>query len=201
MEASRRDGPPILTVVRIARNRNESTCPKQSSMRVQLEHPSRKREDEFLRAVRRSRELHRNLVTPPSTPERYQKLLKASRKANCAHFFVSLKTSGALVGVINIESIVRGYFHSATLGYYGFVPFAGQGFMREGLVDVLRHAFRRLKLHRLEANIQPRNERSIALVRSLGFRLEGYSPRYLKISGRWRDHERWAILADEWRSA
>jgi ribosomal-protein-alanine N-acetyltransferase len=56
-----------------------------------------------------------------------------------------------------------------------------------------------LRLHRVEANIQPRNRASIALVKSLGFRQEGYSPRYLKIGGRWRDHERWALLVDDWR--
>jgi len=72
--------------------------------------------------------------------------------------------------------------------------------MTEGLQLVLRHAFRRLKLHRLEANIQPANTASIRLVRSLGFRKEGFSPRYLKIGGRWRDHERWALLVEDWRA-
>lgn len=170
-------------------------------MRVRLEPPSSKREDEFLGAVRRSRKLHRNLVTPPRTAERYGKLLEASRRVNCAHFFVTLAGSGDLVGVINIENIIRGYFHSATLGYYGFAPHNGRGLMREGLIGVLRHGFKTLKLHRLEANIQPANKRSIALVEGLGFRREGYSPRYLKVSGRWRDHERWAMLADYWRGA
>ena len=61
----------------------------------------------------------------------------------------------------------------------------------------LQHAFKSMKLHRLEANIQPGNAASIALVRSCGFSKEGYSPRYLKIGGRWRDHERWAILASQ----
>jgi ribosomal-protein-alanine N-acetyltransferase len=68
--------------------------------------------------------------------------------------------------------------------------------MGEALQQVIRIAFGRLGLHRLEANIQPNNEASIALVRACGFRKEGFSPRYLKIRGRWRDHERWAILAD-----
>jgi ribosomal-protein-alanine N-acetyltransferase len=54
-------------------------------------------------------------------------------------------------------------------------------------------------LHRLEANIQPGNRASLRLVRRLGFKREGYSRRYLKIRGRWCDHERWAILAEEWR--
>jgi [ribosomal protein S5]-alanine N-acetyltransferase len=64
------------------------------------------------------------------------------------------------------------------------------------MTPLLDDAFRRLRLHRLEANIQPGNAPSIRLVRRLGFRREGYSVRYLRIAGRWRDHERWAILSD-----
>jgi ribosomal-protein-alanine N-acetyltransferase len=93
---------------------------------------------------------------------------------------------------------VRGLFHSAYLGYYAFEPFAGSGYMSDGLGLVLNEAFGALDLHRLEANVQPGNLPSIRLVSGLGFRLEGFSPRYLKIAGRWRDHERWAILRDEW---
>jgi ribosomal-protein-alanine N-acetyltransferase len=105
----------------------------------------------------------------------------------------------AIAGVLNINNIVHGSFRSAALGYYAFAPFDGRGYMAEGLGLVLRRAFGELGLHRLEANIQPGNERSIALVRTAGFRLEGYSPRMLKIGGRWRDHERWAILAEDLR--
>ena len=54
--------------------------------------------------------------------------------------------------------------------------------------------------HRLEANIQPDNDTSRRLLQRLGFRLEGFSPRYLKIAGRWRDHERWTLTAEEWKS-
>ena len=75
------------------------------------------------------------------------------------------------------------------------------GYMAEGLGLALRRAFTDLGLHRLEANIQPVNDRSIALVRSAGFRLEGYSPRFLKIAGRWRDHERWAITVEDLRAS
>jgi [ribosomal protein S5]-alanine N-acetyltransferase len=69
--------------------------------------------------------------------------------------------------------------------------------MSLGLELVLDRAFGELQLHRVEANIQPKNRRSIELVKRAGFRCEGLSPRYLKIAGRWRDHERWAITIED----
>ena len=104
---------------------------------------------------------------------------------------------GAPAGVFNLNEIVRGPLLSAYLGYYAYPAAAGRGVMAEGLGLVLAHAFGPAGLHRVEANIQPGNTRSIALVRRAGFRLEGFSPRYLFIAGAWRDHERWAKLADE----
>ena len=73
--------------------------------------------------------------------------------------------------------------------------------MAEGLRAVLDAVFGKLRLHRVEANIQPGNARSIALVRRLGFEKEGYSRRYLLIDGDWRDHERWTLLAEDWARA
>jgi ribosomal-protein-alanine N-acetyltransferase len=103
-----------------------------------------------------------------------------------------------LAAVINISEIVRGNFCSGYLGYYAFVPHNGRGLVKRGLQVVLTEAFRVHGLHRLEANIQPDNEASRHLARTLGFRFEGFSPRYLKVAGRWRDHERWALTAEEW---
>jgi [ribosomal protein S5]-alanine N-acetyltransferase len=104
--------------------------------------------------------------------------------------------SKRVVGVINLSEIVGGVFQSAYLGYYGNIEFGRKGLMTEALRAAVGFAFGELGLHRLEANIQPENVASIALVRRLGFQKEGYSPRYLRIDGVWRDHERWALLAD-----
>jgi ribosomal-protein-alanine N-acetyltransferase len=137
---------------------------------------------------------------PPKDAKSFDSYLRSLEHASRAGFFVCLKEGGEIAGVINLAEIVRGGFQSAYLGYYAFVPHAGRGLMTEGLSLLLRHAFLRMRLHRLEANIQPENRASLALVEKLGFRREGFSPRYLKIGGRWRDHERWAILREDWRA-
>jgi [ribosomal protein S5]-alanine N-acetyltransferase len=163
---------------------------------VRTERPSLRRAAAFLEAVQRSRALHGRWVRPPATLAEYRDFLRRVRRPTHLSYFVCTE-DGALAGVVNISEIVRGSFCSGYLGYYALAPHQGHGYVREGLRAVVREAFRSHGLHRLEANIQPENLRSIALVRSLGFRKEGYSPRYLKIGGRWRDHERWALTAED----
>ncbi|MEQ1579053.1 MAG: GNAT family N-acetyltransferase [Steroidobacteraceae bacterium] len=165
-------------------------------MRIELERPTPLREQEFLEAVRHSRKLHKGLVAPPVTAGRYRAYLNGLRADTREGFFVVVKRTDTLAGVITISEIVRGSFQSAYLGYYALEPHAGSGYLREGTTRVIAQAFGKLKLHRLEANIQPGNRRSLALAKGLGFKREGYSPRYLKVCGRWRDHERWALLAE-----
>jgi ribosomal-protein-alanine N-acetyltransferase len=106
---------------------------------------------------------------------------------------------GSLVGRVELSRIARGNFQSAYLGYSILPPHGERGYMTEALQLALRHAFRTLRLHRVEANIEPGNDASIALVRRAGFTREGFSRRYLKHGGRWRDHERWALLREDWR--
>ncbi len=103
--------------------------------------------------------------------------------------------SGELVGVLHFSEIVLGVFRSAYLGYWGYATTGGRGLMTHALRAAVRYAFDELGLHRVEANVQPENVRSIALVRRAGFAKEGYSPGYLFIDGAWRDHERWALRA------
>jgi ribosomal-protein-alanine N-acetyltransferase len=166
---------------------------------VVLAAPTRAREREFLDAVRRSRALHRHWAAPPKTPREYRAWLKRARDPRHALHFVCTR-EGELAGVINVNEIIRGAAQYGYLGYYALQPHAESGCMREGLRLVLETAFTRYRLHRLEANIQIDNARSIALVHGLGFRLEGYSPRYLKLAGKWRDHERWAMTVEDWKT-
>lgn len=149
----------------------------------------------FLASVRRSRRLHHPWTAPPDTPAKFRAFLEHMQPPSNHAFLVCRQSDQAVIGAINVTNIVRGLFQSGYLGYYVFAGFDGQGYMKAGLCAVVRHAFKVLRLHRLEANVQPGNVASLALVRACGFRQEGYSPRYLKINGRWRDHERWAILA------
>lgn len=122
---------------------------------------------------------------------------RARTATHLGHLVVS--EDGGIAGVININEVVGGSFCSGYLGYDALAPYQGQGYMHAGLKAVIRKAFGDYGLYRLEANIQPDNLRSIGLVRTLGFRQEGYSPKYLKIGGRWRDHERWALTVEDWR--
>jgi len=166
---------------------------------VFLREPTTGDRQQIVALNRISRAFHRGWVTPPTDSEAFATWIKRCRQANVKCFLVCRLADGAIVGVFTLSQIVRGMFHSAYLGYYAGRPYAAQGHMTEGMGLVLRHAFTGMRLHRVEANIQPENVASIALVKRSGFRLEGFSPRYLKVAGRWRDHQRWAILIDDWR--
>lgn len=168
--------------------------------RVFIRAPRAADRDEFLRMTRASARFHRRWASPPATPEEFDEYLARCQRPNFVGLLVCGKGDARLVGVFNLSEIVRGGFQSAYMGYYVGAPHAGRGYMSEALQLALGHAFDALKLHRVEANIQPDNHASLALVRRAGFTREGFSRRYLKIAGRWRDHDRWAILAEDWRA-
>ena len=170
-----------------------------SRSRVYLRPPAHADRHEFVKLMRASRSFHRPWATAPTDDERFAAYLADSRRPDFEAMLVCRHEDDAIVGFFNISQIVRRTLQSAYLGYAAGKPYAGRGYMREGIELVLRRAFMTLKLHRIEANIQPGNRVSIALAQGAGFRREGFSPRYLKIGGRWRDHERWALLAEEWR--
>lgn len=167
---------------------------------VFLRPPASHDQEEFIALNRTSKRLHRGLVSPPIKPEHFDALMQNSRRTDYVGFFICRMQDGAIVGSITLSQIFRSGFQSAYLGYYIGEQYANRGYMTEALQLMLRYAFSFLKLHRLEANIQPENVASIALVRRAGFIREGYSRRYLKVCGRWRDHERWALVAEDWKA-
>jgi ribosomal-protein-alanine N-acetyltransferase len=168
-----------------------------SPREVFLRSPMLEDRGEFIALMRASRSFHRPWASAPTDDERFSAYVADARRPDFEAMLLCRAEDEAIVGFFNLSQITRGSLQSAYLGYAVGKPFAGQGYMRAGLQLVLRHAFTTLRLHRIEANIQPANARSIALARGAGFRLEGFSPRYLLIGGQWRDHERYAITADE----
>jgi ribosomal-protein-alanine N-acetyltransferase len=168
--------------------------------RVYLRSPERADRAEFVALMRASRAFHRPWATAPTDDEAFEAYLVDSRRHDFEAMLACRREDRAILGFFNLSHITRGSLQSAYLGYAVASVYANQGYMREGIDLVLREAFLNLRLHRIEANIQPGNHASIALARGAGFSREGFSPRYLKIGGRWRDHERWAILAEDWRT-
>ncbi len=172
----------------------------QAGKRVLLRLPVPKDQREFLELLRASKTFLR--PWEPSNQggtERFQRMLRARRDERHDRLLICRREDGAIVGYMGINEIIMGPFQSAFLGYWTGAPHVRRGYMTEALQLALRHAFRTLKLHRLEANIIPRNKASKALVKRAGFAREGLSRRYLKIAGRWQDNERWVLLREDWK--
>jgi [ribosomal protein S5]-alanine N-acetyltransferase len=167
-------------------------------MSVVLSRPSPADSAEFIAAVRASAAHLEPWIAAPDTSEWFDAYLARAAREDQASYLIRHSDCGGLVGYANINNIVRGAFQSGHLGYAAFASHAGRGLMTAGLTAVISDSFAGLGLRRLEANIQPGNSRSLGIVRRLGFKREGFSPRYLLVDGEWRDHERWAVLAENW---
>jgi [ribosomal protein S5]-alanine N-acetyltransferase len=156
---------------------------------------------DFLTAVKDSIKLHHPWVEAPNGEDKYLRYIERINGKSQMGFFIKRLEDHQLVGVININEIVMGVFQSGYLGFYAFNKYSGQGLMSEGLSLVLGYYFNTLRLHRLEANIQPENEKSIHLIKRKKFRQEGFSLAYLKINGKWRDHARYAMTLEDYRES
>lgn len=108
--------------------------------------------------------------------------------------YVFLKDSYRIIGSVTLSSIIKGPFQSCYIGYKLDVSEVNKGYMTEAVQQVIDIAFNNLGLHRIEANIMPRNNSSIKVVQKLGFEYEGLSKEYLKINGVWEDHAHYVIL-------
>jgi ribosomal-protein-alanine N-acetyltransferase len=100
---------------------------------------------------------------------------------------IFLNKTGELIGEVMVMDIVRGITHSAYLGYVLFNQYWGKGFATEAVRAMLDIAFRELKLHRIEAGVEPKNKRSIKLAQTLGFRREGIKKKMVFLRGKWVD--------------
>lgn len=172
---------------------------------VYLRYPQAKDHDAFIRLRRSNRDFLQ--VWEPRSPhgfdsfgeDQFRWIRKICRTPEQERLFIFSRAENHLVGQISLGAIVRGPFLNAFVGYWLGKEHIGNGYMTEALGLMMHHAFVTLGLHRLEANIQPHNEPSKAAARRAGFRLEGYSPKYLKIDNVWADHERWAITVEDWQ--
>jgi len=155
---------------------------------------------ELIQANIESRSYHEPWVQPFTDMEGFEEWLDGITTGANVGLVAREAQSGSVVGIVNLNQIFRKGFQNAYLGYYGMIAFRGRGLMTEAVRLATCYAFNEIGLHRLEANIQPGNQASLALVQRIGFRKEGFSPRYLRINGVWCDHERWALLSDDPRS-
>jgi ribosomal-protein-alanine N-acetyltransferase len=130
---------------------------------------------------------------------RFDRLLRQRDDPTSRRYLLCRRRDEALLGMISLNQIVMGPFRNAVLGYWLGALHTGRGYMTEGLTIAVRHAFHDLELHRVEANVRPENAASLAVMRRLGFREEGFSPRYLEIAGAWADHVRFALTAEDQR--
>jgi ribosomal-protein-alanine N-acetyltransferase len=129
----------------------------------------------------------------------FARLLQRARARRSRRLLVCLIDTGAIIGLVSLSDIASEPFRSCYLGYWVGQSFARKGYMTEAVRLALQYAFRDLALHRVEVNVMPENAASRALARRCGLRREGYSPRLLRINGRWQDHERWALTLEDWR--
>jgi len=167
--------------------------------KLYLRYPTIKDCAEFVELAVESEKFHRGLIKMAKTREDFETFLERNEKEENECFLICRKEDKAIAGMINLSQIFRGIFQNAYLGYALGEKFTKQGLMTEAIELILRFAFKNLRLHRVEANVQPTNLASIAVLRKNGFTKEGFSRRYLKIDNKWRDHERWAIIAEDWK--
>ena len=164
---------------------------------IYLEKIQPKHEKEYLRSINASLKALTPWLEVVNTRKAFAQLIKDISGPQDKAYLVRRFKDDALIGAIEIRDIFMGHFKCGYLIYYAFDGFRGEGYMKEALSIIIEKAFKKFKLHRLEANIQPSNKSSIQLAKSVGLMYEGYSPKFLKINGDWRDHERWALINDK----
>ena len=104
----------------------------------------------------------------------------------------------AIVGIINFTQFSRGASESCVVGYSLAESAQGKGYMSEALSAAIDYVFDELGFHRIMASYMPRNQRSGALLKKLGFTVEGYARDYLLINNQWEDHILTSLVNHNW---
>ena len=135
------------------------------------------------------------------TKQEFLKFLKKNEKfvrnRVVYYFGIFEKKTGRLMGNVMIAIITRFNIQSARVSYGILNNFWKRGYGKEVVSATLDFAFKKLRLHRLEAEILPHNKVSIALVKSLGFQYEGLRRGAIYFDKKWHDHFVYAILAED----
>lgn len=154
-----------------------------------------------------NQEFHNRLDKPNSyyTPAYWKRQIVYEdamfKKDKGVRFYLFLKGhSDAPVGMAVFDNVIRGIFQSCTLGYLLGEDYQGKGLMTEGLETAIQFVFGRMNLHRISAAHVPTNKRSCAVLTGLGFETVGLEPKYLRINGKWLDHELHTLINDNWKA-
>ncbi len=166
--------------------------------KVYLRYPNTSDFAEFTGLNKSSLDFHQGLANPPKDKDSFDEFIERSEQSANESFVICSVETDEIAGSIGLSQIFRGGFQNAYLGYYLGEKFTGKRFATEAIALIVKFAFEDLKLHRIEANIQPHNLASIAVAKKNGFTKEGFSPKYLYIDDVWCDHERWAIINENW---
>jgi len=112
---------------------------------------------------------------------------------------IVLSGTGELVGTIGLFSIDMEN-KRATLGYDLLPEHWGKGYMTEAIGAMLKHAFTKMKLNRIQASAEPANVRSICCLERCGFRREGVLRQLDYYKGAYHDDVIYSIIKEEWIS-
>lgn len=155
-----------------------------------------RRNRDFLRALEPERD--EAFFTEAHQREELAAFQENQRNGREARFWIEKKSEPLhVIGSVALNNIMMGPFCSCFLAYKLDAQELRQGYAAEAVRRVVELAFDELGLHRIEANIMPRNTASLKLAEKLGFHSEGISPRYLRMNGVWEDHVHMVLLNDE----
>lgn len=126
-----------------------------------------------------------------------QDTLRMENKNTLRFWIFKKEERNRIIGTVCFDNIVWGVFLSCFLGYKLDGEEINKGYMTEAVQKGIEIVFGDLGLHRIEANIMPKNEPSLRVTKKLGFYEEGIARQYLKINGKWEDHIHMVLLNDK----